>query len=114
MVFGYLRVSSNEQNLDRQVEAMNEYKKSNNIDIDRLFSDKMSGKNFERPSYMALKGTLRNGDTLIIKELDRLGRNMEQIKKEWFELQDMGVDIVVIDTPILNTNNKSDLEKKTY
>ena len=112
MIFGYRRVSSREQNLDRQIEAMRNYEKDNGIVIDRYYDDKKSGKNFERPYYQALKGSLRAGDTLIIKELDRLGRNMGQIKKEWFELQEMGVDIIVIDTPILNTNNKSSLEKQ--
>ena len=59
-----------------------------------------------------MKGTLRAGDTVIIKELDRMGRNMEQIKREWQELQQMGVSIIVTDTPLLNTANKTDLEKQ--
>lgn len=112
MIFAYLRVSSQEQNLERQQEAVQKYEKENNIRIDRYFEDKKSGKDFDRPQYQAMKWTLREGDVLVIKELDRLGRNMEQIKREWFEIQEMGVDIVVIDTPILNTNHKSDLEKK--
>lgn len=112
MIFAYLRVSSQDQNLERQIEAVKEYESSSGIKIDRLFQDKQSGKSFDRPQYQALKGTLRTGDTLIIKELDRLGRNMEQVKKEWLEIQELGVDIVVIDTPILNTSNKTDLEKR--
>ena len=98
--------------MERQQEAVQKYEKENNIRIDRYFEDKKSGKDFDRPQYQAMKWTLREGDVLVIKELDRLGRNMEQIKREWFEIQEMGVDIVVIDTPILNTNHKSDLEKK--
>lgn len=111
MIFAYVRVSSKEQNLDRQMDALKEYEKLNGIVIDRIYEDKLSGKDFNRPQYQALKWTLRKGDILIIKELDRLGRDMENIKKEWFEIQQMGVDIIVIDTPLLNTNNKSDLEK---
>ena len=111
MIFAYLRVSSREQNLDRQFEAVKEYEKTHGIKVDRYYKDKKSGKNFERPQYQAMKGSLREGDTLIIKELDRLGRNMEQIKKEWFEIQELGVGIIVIDTPILNTEQKTDLEK---
>lgn len=111
MIFAYVRVSSKEQNLDRQMDALKEYEKLNGIVIDRIYEDKLSGKDFNRPQYQALKWTLRKGDILIIKELDRLGRDMENIKKEWFEIQQMGVDIIVIDTPLLNTNNKSNLEK---
>ncbi len=112
MIFAYLRVSSQEQNLERQREAIQSYAKEGRIQIDRYFEDKKSGKDFNRPQYQAMKGTLREGDVLVIKELDRLGRNMEQIKKEWVEIQELGVDIVVIDTPILNTNHKSGLEKR--
>lgn len=112
MIFAYLRVSSQEQNLERQIEAMKEYENSGGIKIDRFYQDKQSGKNFDRPQYQAMKGSLREGDILIIKELDRLGRNMEQIKREWVEIQEIGADIIVIDTPILNTNNKTDLEKR--
>lgn len=113
-VYGYCRVSSKEQNLDRQIIAIKEYCKENNIEISErdIVSDKISGKDFNRNGYQLLKEQLlRSGDVLIIKELDRLGRNMEQIKEEWQQLQKKGVDIIVIDNPILNTNNKSDLEK---
>lgn len=111
MLLGYIRVSSKDQNTERQKAALAEYEQANNIKIDRLFEDRISGKTFNRDGYNALKMTLRKGDALIIKELDRLGRDMEQIKKEWREIQDMGVDIVVLDTPILNTTDKTDLEK---
>lgn len=112
-VFAYIRVSSQEQNIDRQINAIHEYCKNNNIVIDErdIYTDKASGKNFNRDKYQALKVNLREGDTLIIKELDRLGRNMEQIKKEWQDIIKAGVNIIVIDTPILNTTNKTDLEK---
>ncbi len=111
MLIGYVRVSSKDQNTERQYEAFAEYERVNNVKIERVYEDKTSGKTFNREQYQALKMTLRTGDTLIVKELDRLGRDMEQIKKEWRDIQNMGVDIVVLDTPILNTTNKTDLEK---
>lgn len=113
-VFGYCRISSKEQNLDRQVIAIKDYCKSNNIEINErdIITDRASGKDFNRDGYRLLREQLlRSGDILIVKELDRLGRNMEQIKEEWQQLQKRGIDIIVIDNPILNTNNKSDLEK---
>lgn len=106
--YGYARVSSVEQNLDRQIDALIEY----GVDMRDIITDKQSGKDFHRSGYLILKQQmLREGDTLVIKEMDRLGRNYEAIKNEWQELQRMGVDIVVIDTPILNTKEKSCLEK---
>lgn len=108
-IYGYARISSKEQNLDRQKQALIEY----GIDGRDIIEDKQSGKDFNRQGYQTLKNSLlRTGDTLVIKELDRLGRNMDMIKSEWQELQAKGIDIVVLDTPILNTLNKSDLEKK--
>lgn len=108
-IFGYIRVSSKEQNTDRQKQALLEY----GVDERDIIEDKVSGKDFNRNGYLTLKNSLlRAGDTLVIKELDRLGRNMDMIKSEWQEIQSIGIDIVVLDTPILNTKNKSDLEKK--
>ena len=108
-VFGYARVSSKDQNLDRQIEELIKY----GVEERDIIVDKQSGKDFNRNGYKTLKyNLLRNGDTLVIKELDRLGRNMEQIKVEWKELEDVGVNLVVIDNPILNTAGKTDLEKK--
>ncbi|MCL2410841.1 MAG: recombinase family protein [Treponema sp.] len=111
-IYGYIRVSTKEQNTDRQFQAMAEYAVANNITIDRTFEEKASGKDFKREVYQNMKLALRPCDTLIIKELDRLGRDMEQIKDEWGELQKMGVDIIVIDNNMLNTANKTDLERK--
>lgn len=106
--YGYARVSTKEQKLDRQIESLIQY----GVSERDIITDKASGKDFNRAGYIALKNNmLRGGDTLVIKELDRLGRDMAQIKQEWQELQQMQVDIVVIDTPILNTVNKSDLER---
>ena len=82
------------------------------IDERDIITDKISGKDFNRQGYVMLKTQiLRQGDTLAVKELDRLGRNYEQIKDEWRELQQSGIDIVILDMPILNTREKSDLEK---
>lgn len=107
-VYGYARVSSKEQNLDRQLIALKEY----GVEEKNIKCDKASGKDFNREGYQILKNELlRSGDTLVIKELDRLGRDMNMIKEEWQELIKMGINIVVIDTEILNTQGKSDLEK---
>lgn len=107
-IYGYARVSSKEQNLDRQLAALKDY----GVDDRDIITDKESGKDFNRDGYKVLKEKLlRQGDTLVIKELDRLGRNMQMIKEEWNDLQNLGINIVVIDTSILNTSNKSDLEK---
>lgn len=112
MTFEYTRVSTAEQNPERQHIAIKEYADENGIVIDRAFEDRASGRNFQRPQYQAMKAALRSGDVVIIKELDRMGRNMEQIKREWHELQEIGASIIVTDTPLLNTANKTDLEKQ--
>lgn len=107
-IYGYARVSTKEQNLERQIQALKEY----GIGDRDIITDKASGKDFNRNGYITLKESLlREGDTLVIKELDRLGRNMEQIKEEWRELQKRGIDIVILDNPMLNTKGKEDLEK---
>jgi len=111
MIFAYARVSAKDQNIDRQLRAIQEYAQSKNIIVNRVFEEKASGKDFNRNIYQGMKIALRQGDTLIIKELDRLGRNMEQIKDEWHELQKNGVDIIVIDNEFLNTADKTDLER---
>ncbi len=107
--FGYIRVSTKEQNEARQIEAL----KGLDIQERDLYIDKQSGKDFDRPKYQALKLVLRKGDILFIKELDRLGRNAEEIKKEWKETtQEIGANIVILDMPILDTRQyKNGLEK---
>lgn len=105
-MYGYARVSSTEQNLDRQIEALTAY----GVEDRHIITDKQSGKDFSRPGYQTLKGQLlREGDVLVIKELDRLGRNYEQIKAERQDLRQMGVDIAVLDMPVLSTADKCDL-----
>lgn len=107
-VYGYIRVSTKEQNTDRQLQAITDY----GVDTRDIIVDKVSGKDFNREGYKTLtEQLLRQGDTLVIKELDRLGRNMEMIKEEWNKLQKNNINIVVLDNPILNTKGKSDLEK---
>lgn len=94
--FGYARVSSKEQNLDRQIMALKEY-----VPWENILVDKVSGKNLERPSYQALKGALglRKGDTLIITSLDRLSRNKEDIKQELQWFKDNGIRLKILDLP---------------
>jgi DNA invertase Pin-like site-specific DNA recombinase len=104
--FGYCRVSSTDQKEDRQIEAMFEL----GINERDIFVDKCSGKNFDRPQYQALKLQLREGDILVIKSIDRLGRNYKQICDEWREItRDIKADIKVIDMPILDTTRTDGL-----
>ena len=93
-VYFYARVSTKEQNLARQLEAAKEYR-----EIDQVFADKESGKNFDRPEYQRMKGLLLPGDEVLVKSLDRLGRNKEATKEEikWFKHQ--GVTLRVLDLP---------------
>ena len=101
MVYGYARVSTVEQNLDRQLEAFK------SVGVEKVFADKMSGKNFERTNYLALKKRLKQGDQLYIKSIDRLGRNYEMIIEEWRDItRNIGADIIVLDMPLLDTRNK--------
>jgi DNA invertase Pin-like site-specific DNA recombinase len=106
--WGYARVSSNSQSLQRQLDQLLAY----NIGEREIVCDKSSGKDFERTGYIALKTQmLRSGDKLVICELDRLGRDYELIKAEYKELSDLGIAIVVLDSPALSTADKSDLER---
>lgn len=105
-VFGYIRVSSQDQNIDRQLQEMIEL----GISERDIFIDRQSGKNFDRPQYKALKAILRIGDILYIKSIDRFGRNSREIKKEWEEItRELGADIKVLDMPILDTTQYKDL-----
>lgn len=104
-VYGYVRVSSRDQNEDRQLLAM----KEKGVPPSAIFVDKQSGKDFERPEYQRMLRRLRDGDTLIIKSIDRLGRNYDGILEQWRELTKKGVGIVVLDMPILDTSQDRDL-----
>lgn len=105
-IYGYVRVSSQEQNEDRQLIAMSEA----GVERANIFIDKQSGKDFDRPNYKRLIKRLRTGDTLFIKSIDRLGRNYEEIQNQWRIItKDKGVDMVVIDMPLLDTRNHKNL-----
>lgn len=108
-IFGYCRVSSRDQNLDRQIQRLVE----NGVEERNIVKDEQSGKDFQREGYLYLKEhALRNGDTLVLTEFDRLGRNYDEIKKEYQELTDRGIIIRFLDNEMLGTYNKSDIEKK--
>ena len=93
MRYAYIRVSTKEQHLDRQIEAIKESWP------DEVFADKLSGKNFDRPEYHRLKSLIRRGDEIIVKELDRLGRNKDAVKEELKWFKDNGVIVRVLDIP---------------
>jgi len=105
-IFGYIRVSSKEQNEDRQILAMNEL----HIAPSNIFIDKQSGKDFDRPAYKSLVEKLKSGDLLYVKSIDRLGRNYADIQNQWRILtKEKGVDVAVIDMPLLDTRLHKDL-----
>lgn len=101
-----MRVSSTDQNEDRQLIALREQ----GVDEKNIFIDKQSGKDFERPNYKKLVNKLKTGDLLYIISIDRLGRNYEEIQKQWRVLtKEIGIDICVLDMPMLDTRNGKDL-----
>ena len=105
-IFGYARVSSKDQNEERQLVAFKEY----GIDERDIYIDKQSGKDFNREKYSILKNVLRENDLLVIKSIDRLGRNYNMIIDEWKDItKNIKADIVVIDMPLLDTRNNKDL-----
>ena len=105
-VYGYIRVSSADQNEDRQLIAL----RGCQIPERNLYIDKQSGKDFERPQYQSMVRRLRRDDLLYIKSIDRLGRNYGEIQDQWRILtKEKGVDIVVLDMPLLDTRNGKDL-----
>ena len=104
--YGYIRVSSKDQNEDRQRIALREF----GVPEDHVFMDKQSGKNFDRPGYQRLVQKLKPDDTLVIKSIDRLGRNYEEILEQWrFITKEKRVFIVVLDMPLLDTRKGRDL-----
>lgn len=106
MIYGYIRVSTREQNEDRQVIALEEV----GVAGTQIFMDKQSGKDFDRPQYKRLIRRLRRDDLLYIKSIDRLGRNYCEILEQWRVLtKEKGVDIVVLDMPLLDTRRGKDL-----
>lgn len=104
--YGYIRVSTRDQNEDRQKIAMREF----GVPTDCVFVDKQSGKDFDRPGYRRLLRKLKPDDTLIIKSIDRLGRNYEEILEQWRVItKEKGAAIVVLDMPLLDTRQGRDL-----
>ncbi len=99
-IYGYARVSSKDQNLDRQLDALAEF----GVAADMVFADKASGKDFERPEYKRLMSVMEPGDVMVVKSIDRLGRNYDEIIEEWRNItKRMGCAIVVLDMPLLDT-----------
>ena len=105
-IYGYIRVSTREQNEDRQVIALREV----GVPEKNVYIDKQSGKNFERPQYKKLLRKMKKDDLLYIKSIDRLGRNYTEILEQWrFLTKEKGIDIVVLDMPLLDTRRGKDL-----
>ena len=105
-VYGYIRVSATDQNEGRQLIVMNEL----NIPPEQIFMDKQSGKDFERAEYLSMVRRLKSGDLVYVLSIDRLGRNYEEIQNQWRILtKEKGVDICVIDMPLLDTRLNKDL-----
>lgn len=103
--YGYLRVSSKDQNLDRQYAALASYQ----IPKKNIYVDQMSGKDFQRKAYQKMIRSVKRGDLIIVKSIDRLGRNYDDIMKEWRRItKEIGADIEVVDMPLLNTRSRED------
>lgn len=105
-VYGYIRVSSTDQNEERQVLALREAA----VPGENIYMDKQSGESFDRPAYKQLVGRLRPGDLLCVLSIDRLGRSYEEIQSQWRRLtREIGADVCVLDMPLLDTRNGKDL-----
>ena len=101
-IYGYARVSTREQNLDRQLDAL----ARRGVDGARVFTDKATGANFERPGYERLMRTLEKGDLLVVASIDRLGRDYDEIQEQWRRITKViRADVEVLDMPLLNTRN---------
>lgn len=100
--YAYMRVSTDRQDIARQKGAIEEFAKSKKIEITSWYTDHYTGTTFDRINYQVLTSRLQQGDYLIVKEVDRLGRNWDLIKSEWTRLQNRGIKIVIIDIPILS------------
>lgn len=106
MTYGYIRVSTKDQNETRQVIALREY----GVSPKYIYMDKQSGKNFDRPQYQKLIRKIKKSDTLVIKSIDRLGRNYEEILAQWRSItKEKQANIVVLDMPLLDTAQSRDL-----
>ena len=103
-IYGYARVSSTDQNLDRQLDSPTSF----GVESDNIFKDKVSGKNFDRDGYIKMISALRKGDLLVITDIDRLGRNYDMIITEWVVkiTKHIGANIVVLGMPLLDTRSQ--------
>ena len=108
-VFNYIRVSSQQQNEERQVIAMNQFNEANGITNAIQMIDKATGTNTERPQLQLLLQVVGENDLVVIKSIDRLSRNYNECKDLWKQITDKGADIVVIDMPLLDTRQHKDL-----
>ena len=107
MKIGYVRVSTVDQNEARQMEALREE------GVDKIYMDKKSGKDFNRPEYQKMIASLKKGDVLVVHSIDRLGRNYDEITEEWRKItKEIGADIIVQDMPLLDTTRNRDLTGK--
>ena len=105
-IFGYVRVSSTDQNEDRQMIALRQM----GVLDENIYMDKMSGKNFDRPQYKKMVKRMKQGDLLSVLSIDRLGRNYDEIQNQWRILtKEIGIDVCVIDMPLLDTRQSKDL-----
>ena len=105
-IYGYVRVSSTDQNEERQIVALAEV----GVPEKNIFMDKQSGKSFDRPQYKKLVKKLKSGDLLYVLSIDRLGRNYEEIQNQWRVItKEIGADICVLDMPLLDTRQGNDL-----
>lgn len=107
MIIGYCRVSTKDQDLTRQIESLKEY------GCERIYSDKATGKNFNRPEYTKLKDALRKGDTLVVHEFDRLGRNKKLTLKELQYFKDNGIRLVALNLPTTQMDTTDNLMLET-
>lgn len=106
IIYGYVRVSSTDQNEDRQMIALHQV----GVEDKHIFMDKQSGKDFERPQYKKMVKKMRQGDLLYVLSIDRLGRNYDEIQHQWRILtKEIGIDVCVIDMPLLDTRRSKDL-----
>ena len=109
--YGYARVSTREQNLDRQMDALLGF----GLEEGQVFADKASGKDFERPQWQRLMRRLREGDLLVVKSIDRLGRDYDEIIDQWRRItKEVGADVVVLDMPLLDTRTRPDNVTGTF
>ena len=105
-IYGYVRISTSDQNQDRQTAAM----RSNNVPADNIYTDVQSGKDFERPEYKKMLRILKTDDLIYVMSIDRLGRNYEEILEQWQVItKEKRVDIFVLDMPLLDTRRDKNL-----